>query len=178
MLGVPVTSTPGRVLHWSGSSAHACSAAASGQRWRGLRQTSFPCPRQEAVCQHHSFPWQRSSSRWQIQVLQNPHFCLQARILSQATNGVTVVSLELTGSLYSFLRKRPVKYSRLNNHPVCLLFFQVKMTFLRKVASSACNSQGCPFPGDSTVLRHAEGFMWTLRSSHSVKSCVHRIEIQ
>lgn len=37
-----------------------------------------------------------------------------------------------------------VKYSSGNNQFVCLLFFQVKMLFLRKVVSPAGNLNNCP----------------------------------
>lgn len=106
LVGVSVTSTPGCVLHLNVSSAHACFVAAFGCCWRGVRQISLPCPCQETHLSaspiHH---WQWSISHWQIQVLQNSHFFLTSLNLSCATNGVTVVSLELTASLRFFLRK-------------------------------------------------------------------------
>lgn len=67
----------------------------------------FPVHVKKLICPHHPFTTGSGQSHIGRFKFSKIHFFLQAWILSCATNGVTVVSLELTASLCSFLRKWP-----------------------------------------------------------------------
>ena len=60
---------------------------------------------------------------------------------------------------FTSLSRKHMSHTRVLLTPfVCLLFFQVKIMFLKKVASSACNSHSCAgFLETIAVLQHARG---------------------
>lgn len=78
------------------------------------------------------------------------NFCLKPHILYHWQQILSVVFLEVTGSVGSFLRKRLPK-TQVWITIVCQLFFQVKMAFYEKVANLAHNLNSClsDFPGDN-----------------------------
>lgn len=113
--------------------AHACFVAAFGCCWRGVRQIFLSCPCQEThLSASPIHPWQWSVSHWQIQALQNSHLFL-ASLNFIMCNKWCHCCFPWVDSLTLFLFEEvAVKYSNLNIQFVWLLFFPVKMMFLRK----------------------------------------------
>ena len=95
---------------------------------------------------------------------------------------MSVVFLELTGSIYSFLRKKSAKYPSLNIQFVCQLFFQEAMMSHKKVASLACYSNNCTsvFPQENhSVLGCNESLFCELPilSYRTQKTCTQRLRV-